>query len=166
MAAVRQLDERLQRINEQARPYPAHLLPEGGTALCLFSAAFLGHNDAIHMARKGMLTTCIDTNGPMLREMERLYPPSWTFLNADAWDFALEAVHHSDVWDAVSVDTYTGDAETRSLMSLPLWCAIAAQIVTVTVTAGTWDEQLVPSGWNDDLYERSSRVNWLVLTRA
>ncbi len=166
MAAVKEFPPGLQRINEQARPYPAHLLPEGGTGLCLFSAAFLGHNDAIHMARKGMLTTCLDINGPMLREMERLYPPNWTFLNTDAWDFALEAVHQSDMWDAVSVDTFTGDAEAQAIRSLPLWCAIAAQVVTVTCSVGRWDEQLVPHGWNDDLFPRSSQVNWLVLTRA
>jgi hypothetical protein len=119
------------------------------------------------MARKGMTTTCVDTNGPMLAEMERLYPPSWTFLNTDAWDFALEAVHHSDVWDAVSVDTYTGDAEARAMMSLPLWCAIAGKMVTVTRSKSTGVlRSAVPEGWHGEAYERSSKIDWLVLTRA
>ena len=164
---MRTLEPQLQRIAEQARPYPGHLLREDGTGLCLFSAAFLGWNDAIHMARLGMTVTCTDIDGPRLAEMEQIYPPSWTFLNVDAYDFALEAFAHGDMWDAVSADTFTGDQETRSLRSLSLWCSIARDVVTATCSRGTWDEQLIPVGWSDTLMHRSgtSHVDWLVLTR-
>lgn len=156
----------LQAINQQARPYPAHLLPEGGTALCLFSAAFLGWNDAIHFARKQMTATCIDVDQPRLREMEGIYPETWTFHAMDAWDFALEAKRHDDQWDAVSADTFTGQPEIHSLHSLELWCDLATTLVTVTCSKGRDLDKLIPDGWRHHLYPRSSEVDWLVLTRG
>ena len=61
---MRTLEPQLQRIAEQARPYPGHLLREDGTGLCLFSAAFLGWNDAIHMARVGKTLTSNHNDRP------------------------------------------------------------------------------------------------------
>lgn len=154
----------LQRISEQARPYPAHLLPEGGTGLCLFSAAFLGWNDAIHMARRGMTTTCVDLNQARLDEMEAIYPADWTFHVGDAWHFANRANIFGKQWDAVSADTFTGYAETASLGSLKLWCSLARSLVTVTCS--NWRQNIkIPDGWHAEQFQRSSEVNWLVLTR-
>lgn len=156
----------LQRISEQARPYPAHLLPEGGTALCLFSAGFLGWNDAIHMARKRMTTTCVDIDTDKLNEMHAIYPPDWRFLTMDAWEFALDALEHDESWDAVSVDTFTGEDEDRALASLHLWCSLAGSIVTVTRSKPQRQTPVIPKGWQHQHYKRSFRIDWLVLTRA
>lgn len=151
----------LAAISAQARPYPAYLLNDCDTGLCLFSAAFLGWNDAIHFARNDLETTCIDIDTARLLEMRDLYPTSWAFLNTDAWEFA-ERVRLK--WDAVSVDTFTGTMMERSLQSLELWCSLANKMVTVTITDGA--EYQVPAGWLDWRFPRSGVVSWLVLEKT
>lgn len=156
------LERPLDAISREARPYPAYLLPERGTGLCLFAAAFLGHNDAIHMARAEMDITIVDTDAARLRDMQQLYQCSMHA--GDAWEFAGFMAGQFAQWDVVSVDNFTGDAERRSLASLDLWCSLARTAVTVTHSNGS--DYVVPDGWTDGLFERSSDVNWLVLTRA
>ena len=154
----------LEHVAMQARPYPTHLLEGCETGLCLFSAAFLGHNDAVHFAEAGLLTTCVDSDGERLREIQELYPEEWGFFEDDAWEFAerwLDTVK----WDVVSVDTFTGEVEQRSLKSLGLWCALAEKAVTVTVTNQQLGTYTVPVGWTDSLYARTAGVFWLVLQK-
>ena len=155
----------LSDVSRDARAYPVHLLREGGTGLCLFAARFYGINDAIHMARNDMEGTCVDTAAARLAEMADLYPRDWWFHNRDAWEFADEASGYRKQWDAVSVDTYTGDATTRSLSDLELWCSLARDVVTCTHVTG--QPYTVPDGWRDWLFERNPRggINWLVLER-
>lgn len=152
----------LEHVAQQARPYPAHLLEGCETGLCLFAAAYLGHNDAVHMAEAGMRVTCVDKDANRLYEMENLYPVNWTFRAADAWEFASEEV---ETYDVVSVDTFTGDAETRSLGSLNLWCSLATKAVTVTITTAKTYLVRTPEGWKSSLYPRAASVYWLVLER-
>jgi hypothetical protein len=154
----------LDKISEVARPYPADLLPEGGTALALFAAAFLGHNDAIHFARKDMQATCVDIDRDRLMEMAALYPDDWFFFQGDAWTWAEDFAALGSQFDVVSVDTFTGEAMERSLLSLPLWCSIARQMVTATLVNGS--PYVVPAGWRAHLYPRTDAVSWLVLQRA
>lgn len=158
----------LEHVAMEARPYPAHLLDGCETGLCLFAAAFLGHNDAIHMAEAGMVVMCVDTNGERLSEMEALYPSSWTFLTHDAWKFAETWTHKTPWWDVVSVDTFTGDAMLRSLTSLSLWTSLARKAVTVTIThdaLALLDAYALPDGWKTSTFERASGVYWLVLEK-
>lgn len=157
------LEPPLAMISADARVYPVHLLRDGDSGLCLFAAAFLGVNDAIHMARNRMRAVCVDTDARRLAEMRKLYPVDWTFATADAWDFAANwtGVYQ---WDAVSVDTWTGDLMERSLGSLELWCSLARRVVTVTIAHGRQADP--PEGWRADYMERSSLADWLVLTRA
>src|SRR6188472_4437148 len=115
MAAVRVLGAPLDAVSRDARAYPAHLLRESGEGLCLFAARFFGINDAVHMARAGMDLTLVDT-APRVIEMADMYGAS--AVQGDAWEFAQEAWADGEQWDAVSVDTYTGDATTRSLSTL------------------------------------------------
>jgi hypothetical protein len=151
----------LEHVAEQARPYPTHILESAETGLCLFAAGFLGHNDAIHFAEAGITTTCVDSDGVRLTEMEMIYPQKWAFVVADAWEFARAAV--GSRWDVVSCDTWTGDLMYRSLQTIPLWCSLAAKAVTLTLTLGA--EYPVSHGWRDSLYERAPGVYWLVLER-
>ncbi|MBA3565267.1 MAG: hypothetical protein H0W31_00240 [Actinobacteria bacterium] len=154
----------LEHVAMQARPYPTYLLDGCETGLCLFSAAFLGHNDAVHFAEAGLLTTCVDSDGERLSEMQELYPEEWGFFEDDAWEFAERWL--DDVkWDVVSVDTFTGETEQRSLKSLGLWCALAEKAVTVTVTNQQLGTYTVPAGWTDSLYARTAGVFWLVLKK-
>lgn len=159
----------LERIAQDARTYPAHLLEGCETGLVLFSAAFLGHNDAIHFAQAGLETTCIDIDARRLQEMAALYPSDWTFLVEDAWTFAESACEACEQWDAVSADTFTGDAMAQSMASLDLWCSLARKFVTVTATGGAIRE--APEGWNWSLMRRAGpredgeSVYWMILER-
>lgn len=153
----------LEHVAMQARPYPTHLLEGCETGLVLFAAAFLGHNDAIHFALEDVQTTCVDVNADRLEEMSELYPDEWRFVADDAWHFAERHVGR-DQWDAVSVDTFTGEAMDRSLQNLGLWGSLARKFVTVTLTDGA--SYTVPSGFNSYHFERGPGVYWLVLERG
>ncbi len=152
-----------EQINREAQAYPGLLLPEGGTALSLFSAGFLGKNDVIHFARKQMQVTCVDVDEDKLWQMAQIYPGAWEYHVADAWEFAEEASGKRE-WDAVSVDPFMGDAADRVWDSMWLWCSLARSFVTVTVDPKRpiW----APVGWMGYLYPRSSRASWMVLRRA
>lgn len=156
----------LDRISKAARPYPAWLLPHGGTGLILFAAAYLGHNDAIHFARNDMTCTCVDTNEERLDEMADVYPTDWDFVVADAWEYAQQAAAEGQRWDVVSVDTFTGDATDRSLETLDLWCSLANHAVTATIPTKIKD-RVVLDGFTGtvDFFPRSELAAWLVLTR-
>jgi hypothetical protein len=163
--AVTVLASPLDRISEQARPYPADMLRPHRTGLCLFAAAYLGHNDAIHMARKDMVVTCVDTDRRRLSEMSHLYPDDWQFVAADAWEFAKQARRDRLEWDFVSVDTFTGDATDRSMESLELWCSLARKAVTATFAVKSGTGWASPAGWRVSLFPRSDLASWLVLRR-
>jgi hypothetical protein len=85
VAAVKVLEGPLEAVSRVARPFPAWLLNGCETGLCLFAAAFLGHNDAIHFARAGIQTTCVDKDAARIEKMIDLYPRDWEFLTTDAW---------------------------------------------------------------------------------
>lgn len=155
------LDPPLSAVSEKARPYPADMLPEGGTGLCLFAAAFQGVNDAVHMARHDMHVTCVDCDTKRLDQMSSLYPTNWHWYPMDAWQFAEQARRDGWQWDVVSVDTYTGDATDRSLASLELWCSLATKAVTATI--GGRQDYIAPDGWRTSLFQRSPLADWLVL---
>jgi len=155
----------LEHVAQEARPYPTEILegPElAESGLLLFAAGFLGHNDAVHFAERGIPCSAVDVDGARLEQMRQLYPPEWEFVEADAFEFARENVARRR-WDVVSVDTFTGEAMARSLELLRLWTGLAHRAVTVTVTART--SYAVPLGWTSWLYPRSTSVYWLVLER-
>lgn len=163
MAAVKVLGAPLDALSRDAREYPAHLLRESGEGLCLFAARFFGINDAIHMARADMDLTLVDVS-PRVLEMAAMY--DCAAVHGDAWEYAQAMREDGQTWDAVSVDTYTGDATNRSLRELDLWCSLARDVVTCTHVNG--QPYAVPDGWTEGFVERNPRggVNWLVLTRA
>lgn len=156
----------IEHVAMRARPYPAEKLAGLETGLVLFAAAFEGHNDAIHFALAELETTCVDVDGDRLARMAQIYPRSWKWAVDDAFRYAEDARALGERWDAVSVDTFTGDTMARSLESLELWTAIANRLVTATITADAagvavpWLE-----GWVSSLYPRSTDVYWLVLER-
>ena len=146
-------------------PYPVELLPQGGTGLCLFAAAFLGENDAAHMRDAGMDVFLVDIDKERLVEMRKLYSDESMVAVCDAWEFAEKwaRIFRPAGWDVVSVDNFTGEIEPRVLKSLPLWCSLARSLVTVTLGNGQRYE--VPEGWNANTMRRSPLASWLVLTR-
>jgi hypothetical protein len=145
--------------------YPTDLLREGETGLCLFAAAFLGENDAVHMRDMGMTVDCVDTNGERLLEMRTMYPEHWLFHERDAWDFARKT---DSRWDVVSVDPFTGGTGDRALADLALWCSLARRLVTITLTNRVSHVAFprTPDGWKwETIMPRSANASWLVLTR-
>lgn len=154
----------LEQIGDVARPYPAQYLEACRTGLCLFGAAYLGHNDAVHFYEHGLATTVVDTDSERLEAMRDLYPDAWSFVSVDAWEYAHAAAREEVSWDAVSVDCFTGDAELRVLEDLALWASIAREVVTVTITDGK--RFVTPPGWASGWHLRSPGVYWLVLRRA
>lgn len=153
----------MEHVAMEARPYPTYLLEGQETGLCLFSAAFMGHNEAIHFALEGMHTTCVDIDGEKLEVMAGVYPDDWVFVVNDAWEYAQRHRSLGDRWDIVSVDTFRGNATEKSLQTLQLWCDIANTAVIATLEAG--QSYTVPAGWKSHHFQRNSEVYWLVLTR-
>ncbi len=151
------------RINRNAQVYPANILPHGGTALCLFSAGFLGWNDVIHMVRNEMRVTCVDTDKRKLWEMATIYPAGLELHVEDAWDFAVAAAGAERTWDVVSVDPYMGDAAEKAWNTFHLWTLLADKILTLTVAADRPPVAL--PGWSSYMFPRNDRVSWMVLTR-
>jgi hypothetical protein len=156
----------LEHIACEARPYPTYLLEDAETGLCLFSAAFYGHNAEIHFALEDVHTTCVDTDQEKLRVMETLYPEDWNFVCEDAWDFAEKAALREETWDIVSVDTFRGNATDRSLADLSVWTDIANTAVMATLEDTQVHMYEIPDGWKASHFRRNSEVLWLVLTRA
>ncbi len=159
------------RINRNAQPYPAYLLPAGGTGLALFSAGFHGWNDVIHMSRKGMYVDCVDVDSEKLWQMAQIYPGGWSYHVEDAWEFADTARAEGRQWDVVSVDPFMGDAAERVWGDIPLWMSLTRKMLTVTVASNTefsLAEGPVAEGerWKYSMFPRSSRASWLVLRRA
>ncbi len=151
-------------INRKAQPYPANLLPQGGTALSLFSAAFFGHNDVVHMVRKEMQLTCVDVDADKLWSMAQIYPKRTEWHVEDAWEFALDALAEGRKWDVVSVDPFMGDAAQKAWDCVHLWSTLATELVTLTVDPKQplW----APAGWKSHLFPRSTRASWMVMTGA
>lgn len=154
----------LERVAQRATIFPHELLEGCETGLVLFAGAFMGANDAIHFACAGVETICVDTDAKALEAMRELYPPDWEFIQADAWTYAEAARDLGLTWDAVSVDTWTGDQSRRSMESLELWTSIAERLVVVTM--GSADRARVPVGWTWGMQERSDKASWLILERA
>jgi len=155
----------LTHVAQEARPYPTYLLENAETGLCLFSAAFMGHNEAIHFALEEVKTTCVDIDQEKLHAMVGLYPSDWEFVCADAWDFAEQAWVKGTKWDVVGVDTFRGNATERSLKTLELWTSIANQAVIATLEDAQVHLVEEPKGWTSSHFRRNSEVLWLVLTR-
>jgi hypothetical protein len=153
----------LEHVAQEARPYPTELLKGAETGLCLFSAAFMGHNDVIHFALEDVQTTCVDIDGEKLAALRALYPADWDFLCRDAWELAAEAAAEGTSWDVVSADTFRGNATERSLSDLSVWCRIANRAVLATLEIG--QTYVVPDGWKASTFQRNSEVFWLILTR-
>jgi hypothetical protein len=148
----------------EARPYPTRLLEGCESALLLFSAAFLGHNDAIHFAEAGVPTTCVDRDGDRLREMAELYPDAWEFVQADAFTYIVQNDHQ---WDIVSADPWTADFQAVADCVGRL-CDLAGK--AVTIGTGMRTRVKPPAGWHvTDRLERSTfrgGVYWTVIERT
>lgn len=154
------------RDDANGKTYPRQALRVARRALVLFAAGFLGRQDAFWIADAGMHATCVDMDATKLRLMETLYPPTWQFVESDAFLFAETEHGLARTWDVVSLDPPTNLFDDCA-SELPLWCALADQ--TVVMGVGRDTEWKNPDGWyTADVRERSrfqGGVYWAVLRR-
>ena len=127
--------------------YPGPQFFEGcDTCLCLFSAEWLGMQDAYWIAKHGMTGTCVDLQGDKLAQMRELYPEGWKFHEDDAYGFAELAVELGWQWDALTLDPWTGQFQ-KCADLLPTWTTLARK----TVVLGHGNYRLhrpeAPEGW-------------------
>jgi hypothetical protein len=157
-------DVTLDELRHRAAPYPAEIPRGRESALVLFGAAFLGVNDAIHMAGAGMTAvTVVDTDAERLETMRRLYPDEWDFHAVDAFAFVEAQRDAGTRYDVVSADPFTGLMQ-RCRAELPAFCALARHAVVL----GAEREQELdpPDGWRCRRAARSELADWIVLEPA
>ena len=146
--------------------YPLRALEGCETALVLFAAGFHGRQDAYWIAEAGILGTCVDHDADKLGEMAAVYPPGWTFVPADVYEYA-EAT--GEMWDVVSIDCPSNHFE-RCAALVPLWCDLARSAVIVGASLDSWRKLNPPVGWQaSELRLRSSfqgGTYWAVLEAA
>lgn len=153
----------LEHVARDAGAYPVELVEAADSALILFAAAFMGRNDAIHFATEGVRdVTLVDLDAGRLEMMRGLYrDEGWKWIAGDAWEVARELAEAGERFDVVSVDTFTGEAEEKSLGSLGLWTSLANEAVVATASSDS--AYRVPTGWSTRIVWRSLHVYWLVL---
>jgi hypothetical protein len=152
----------LAQVRASRSPFPADLLPECESALMLFCAAFYGRNDCVWVQEAELrIVTGVDQDREKLDAMRAIYPETWRFACADAFEF------HTVPHDLVSVDVFSNQSD-RALGMLEHWCGMARRFVTVAA----WKEPdvQIPVGWQRrDLMYRSSFLGgcyWYVLERT
>ena len=154
------------RDNASGKAYPRQALRGHRRALILFAAGFLGRQDAFWVADAGMDATCVDVDEGKLRLMETLYPPSWAFVESDAFLFAESERALARTWDVVSLDPPTNLFDDCA-QELPTWCGLAEHVVILGV--GKTTQWTVPDGWyTADVRERSmfrGGVYWAVIRK-
>lgn len=150
------------RFRAADNPYPVDLLSRCRTALVLFAGGFHGAQDGIFIADAGIDATCVDIRPQLLDEMAEVYPPSWEFVVADAFEYAKRCDRQ---FDLVSIDCPSG-AFVQCAEELPLWCSVAR----VAVVLGSGFPVRIfnpPDGWRvTSRLHRSGfggGVNWTVL---
>lgn len=138
------------------------------TALCLFSAEWLGMQDVYWLVKHGLTGTCVDLNGDNLSRMKELYPEGWEFVEADAYEYAAVAVAEGLTWDVVNLDPWTGQFGQCAEL-LPMWTTLAHKVVVL----GHGNYRAVPpeaEGWTrtHDIMRSDFRggVWWRVYQRA
>jgi hypothetical protein len=84
-------------------PFPLWVLDGVQTAACFFCAGFLGENAEQFIRDAGVTEAlCIDNDGEKLAQMRALYPPTWTFVDADCYRMLDELSGRK--FDLVTVD--------------------------------------------------------------
>ena len=149
--------------------YPGPQFFEGcETALCLFSAEWLGKQDVYWLAKAGLQGTCIDLNGDKLRQMEEIYPRGWKFVEADAYEFAQESLERGLRWDVLNLDPWTGQFDQCAKL-IDTWTTLARKVVVLGHGNYRLTPPEAPEGWTlAQTIKRSDfkgHVDWLVFTR-
>jgi hypothetical protein len=129
------------RDEQAGRAFPRALLRRCNTALVLFAAGFYGRQDAFWVADAGLRATCVDNDQAFLGRMQKVYPNTWEFTQADAFFYATYTDRR---WDLVTVDCPSNLFD-RCASEMETWCRIA----DTAVVLGTGKDTVVetPPGW-------------------
>jgi hypothetical protein len=143
--------------------FPSQALSECSTALCLFSAAWHGRQDAYWVSKRGLTAKCIDIDQGRLDEMRSMYPAGWTFGCTDAFLWARLVSQGPPSFDVVTLDPFTNHFD-RCADMLETWCGLARNVVILGMDERDLD---APDGWQ--IVNRIQRskygggVYWVVL---
>jgi hypothetical protein len=136
------------------------------TALCLFSAEWLGQQDAYWIAKAGLTGECVDLQSDKLAEMEAIYPDGWRFHTADAYEFARHAANQGRAWDVLTMDPWTGQFD-KCAQLIDLWTAITRRVIVLGHGNYRLPAPAAPAGWRTlDVIKRSDfkgGVYWYVM---
>jgi hypothetical protein len=142
--------------------------PEAQTALCLFSAEWLGMQDAYWVAKAGLTGTCVDLQREKLMQMREVYPDGWSFVEADVYKFAQAALEMETQWDVVTLDPWTGQFQQCADL-IDTWTTLARDVVVLGHGHYRLMPPEAPEGWTlSETIKRSDYkggINWLVFTR-
>lgn len=144
--------------------FPHAILAGCETALVVFAAHFRGVQDAYWIAEAGLTATCVDMDRQKLEDMEPMYPSDWEFVEADAYEWAVQPGRQ---WDVVTLDPWSGQFQ-RCADNISAWCRLARHAVVLGTGLSTDVE--APTGWTvTDRRRRSDYdggVFWTVLERV
>lgn len=122
--------------------FPVEVLDGCESALLMFAGGFHGANDGVHVADAGIAdVTCVDVRAEGLNVMADLYPDTWEFVVAEAFEYAAAARRR---WDLVVVDCPTGLFDRCARMT-DVWASLARRSVVLGCGARTIVD--VPDGW-------------------
>jgi hypothetical protein len=116
----------LDEIRSEAGTFPTHVLEGARGAVCFFCAGFLGRNAEVHLLDAGLIALCVDSDAVKLAEMRDLYPPTWTFVDGDAYKLLDDIAGRK--FDVVVVDAPLDDMP-RCLSLLPQFRALGGRVV-------------------------------------
>jgi hypothetical protein len=141
----------------------------GDTALCLFSAEWLGLQDVYWVDQAGLIGTCVDLQGDKLEQMRELYPEGWEFIERDVYEFVMLARTDPKArWDVVTLDPWTGQFEVCADL-IETWTTLARKVVVLGHGNYRLTPPEAPEGWTLTQTIRRSDykggVNWLVFAR-
>ena len=149
----------LEDLRIEDMSFPHSVLAGCETALCVFAAGFLGRQDAFWVADAGLRATVVDSDPMMVKQMRKMYPPSWDWRIIDAYRFATD-----EEWDVVTLDPWTNQFQLCA-DHLPAWCRMARHAVVLGTGIDT--DVVAPPGWEiTDVRQRSDYdggVFWTVL---
>ena len=138
------------------------------TALCLFSAAWHGRQDAYWIAKYGMRATCVDLDRGRLDEMREVYPRDWAFNREDVFVWTQRHQEVGSRWDVITLDPFTNLFE-RCADMLPTWCELANRVVVLGHGNYRLKEPPAPEGWSQVSRVRRSDfkggIYWLTYAR-
>ena len=167
------------------RSFPTWVTRGAGSAICFFCARFFGRTDAIHLYGQGMSdVTVVDTDAERLAVMKEIYPRSWTFLAADAFETARQMRRAGRTFDLVISDHDPEDIDRVLGSRFEDFIALTKRHMVAEIATAHLIERGLTAGIEDinrmfserhgtivevrDIVTRSSfegGIHWLVLER-